>query len=469
MMNSSAAPIKKSKMEVATNYNMLVLITILLTLTLIATVIHDVVIHKMTKKHWYLIISNVTFFSFHWSFLTYLISFHLMVPISLSVTIEFIKFFQAYFISCDTKMFDSEKNIYASVKTSSIIEDLGQVNYIFSDKTGTVTKNIMTLKALSIEGNIYGMSGPFWNQIEKDLHTTEVKQFLQHLILCNTVVPENKGDDTDEPRLQSSSPDETALVMAAYKCGYKFISRDQDCMTFSRNGNIETWSILNILEFTSDRKRMSAIVKSPEGKIILLCKGADSVIFSRLDQSCQTCETSTYNHLEDFAKKGLRTLCIAYKEISNEEYEDWSKRYYIASNLLNNKEEELNRVSELIENNLKLIGATAILDELQDKVSSTIKTLLNANIRVWMLTGDKTETAINIGYTTNLLNDDIDLKVLDCSTVEECKNFLTKIIKDKKIVVTKKSNGKRISPLKPQNIGLVIPGNVILINFFIFI
>lgn len=127
---------------------------------------------------------------------------------------------------------------------------------------------------------------------------------------------------------------------------------------------------------------------------------------------------------------------------------------------MKNRDNELNIVYDLIEKDLKLIGATAILDELQDKVPSTMKTLLSANIRIWMLTGDKTETAINIGYTTNLLKDSTDVKVLDYQSVNECVHFLSEIMKEKKINVIKKSNGKRVTPTKTLNMALIIPGSV---------
>lgn len=132
-------------------------------------------------------------------------------------------------------------------------------------------------------------------------------------------------------------------------------------------------------------------------KIILYCKGADSVIFERLDPRCEEIKMQTFDHLTKFAGEGLRTLCLAKKDLDLETYQRWKDRLHEAATTLDNREEKVSAVYEEIEQNLILIGATAIEDKLQDGVPQTIANLAAANIKLWVLTGDKQETAINIG------------------------------------------------------------------------
>lgn len=172
-------------------------------------------------------------------------------------------------------------------------------------------------------------------------------------------------------------------------------------------GEIEVYELLAILDFNNVRKRMSVIIRK-EGKVILYCKGADSMIFERLDPSMKSLKNHTNGHLNKFACEGLRTLCLAKKEIGEEEYEVFRNKLHEASTALDNREDKVNACYEEIEKNLILIGATAIEDKLQDGVPSTIANLSAAGIKVWVLTGDKQETAINIGYSCQLLTDEFN-------------------------------------------------------------
>ena len=175
-------------------------------------------------------------------------------------------------------------------------------------------------------------------------------------------------------------------------------------------GEDRTYQVLNTLEFNSTRKRMSAIVRMPDGKIKLFCKGADSMIFSRLlARQQQQLRMSTAEHLEMFAREGLRTLCVAERDLDEKEYEEWSVEHDLAAQALQNREERLEQISDRIERDLMLIGGTAIEDRLQDGVPDTIALLGEAGIKLWVLTGDKVETAINIGFSCNLLSNDMDL------------------------------------------------------------
>ncbi|KAG8599190.1 hypothetical protein GDO81_002925 [Engystomops pustulosus] len=229
-----------------------------------------------------------------------------------------------------------------------------------------------------------------------------VHEFFKLLALCHTVMV----DKTEGGELcyEAASPDEGALVTAARNFGFVFLSRTQNTITISELGKEVTYERLAILDFNSDRKRMSVIVRDPKGNIRLYCKGADTVIYQRLHPD-NPIKEQTETALDIFANETLRTLCLCYKDISEEDFKTWNKKYHQASVAIKNREEALDKVYEEIENNLVMLGATAIEDKLQDGVPQTIHTLSKADIKIWVLTGDKKETAENIGYACKLLTD----------------------------------------------------------------
>ena len=205
---------------------------------------------------------------------------------------------------------------------------------------------------------------------------------------------------------QAQSPDENALVSAARNFGFVFTGRTSRTITIEALGVSEVHELLCILDFNNVRKRMSVIVKH-EGKIRLYCKGADNVIMERLESGQNELVAKTQDHLDKFATEGLRTLLLGYKDLSQRQFEDWKAEHHKAAVSLENRDERLDAVYDVIEKNLRLLGATAIEDKLQDGVPETIANLQLAGVRVWVLTGDKQETAINIGYSSNLLQDDM--------------------------------------------------------------
>jgi phospholipid-transporting ATPase len=172
---------------------------------------------------------------------------------------------------------------------------------------------------------------------------------------------------------------------------------------------------------------MSTVVRSPDGKIKLYCKGADTVILERLSENNPFTE-QTLQHLEEYATEGLRTLCISMREISEEEYRIWSGIYEKASTTLTNRQEELDKAAEMIEKELFLLGATAIEDKLQDGVPETIHTLQQAGIKIWVLTGDRQETAINIGLSCKLIQEEMSLIIINEESHWETKESLEKKI-----------------------------------------
>nr|XP_029119607.1 phospholipid-transporting ATPase 3 [Elaeis guineensis] len=176
------------------------------------------------------------------------------------------------------------------------------------------------------------------------------------------------------------------------------------------------YEILNVLEFNSTRKRQSVVCRYPNGRLVLYCKGADTVIYERLGDGNHDMKRLTREHLEQFGSAGLRTLCLAYRELNTELYEKWNEKFIQAKSSLRDREKKLDEVAELIEKDLVLIGCTAIEDKLQEGVPACIETLSRAGIKIWVLTGDKIETAINIAYACNLINNDMKQFIISSET-----------------------------------------------------
>lgn len=307
----------------------------------------------------------------------------------------------------------------------AIADDLGQIDYVFSDKTGTLTRNVMEFKKFSVNGVVYGegLTGgdkdmgtgaedgvantstgnlkqtrpednrpPFWDNL-LDIHLSEenttqhaaLSEFFTSLALCHSVLVSK--DKSGAIAYKAQSPDEAALVNAAKDAGFIFLTRESTTMVCNLEGEEKGFELLNVIEFNSTRKRMSVIVRDRDGAIVLYCKGADSVIYERLAEGQDAYEEMTATHLEYFAEEGLRTLCIARRLIPEEEYNDWAREYQEASVSLVDRDTRMDAVAEAVEQNLTLIGATAIEDKLQEGVPECIATLMAAHIKVWVLTG----------------------------------------------------------------------------------
>uniref|UniRef100_A0A8C3LDF9 Phospholipid-transporting ATPase n=1 Tax=Chrysolophus pictus TaxID=9089 RepID=A0A8C3LDF9_CHRPC len=430
MQNSTSPPLKMSNVERITNIQILILFCILIAMSLICSIGSAVWNRRHTERDWYLDLNSS---NFGLNFLTFIILFNNLIPISLLVTLEVVKFIQAYFINWDIDMHYEPTDTAAMARTSNLNEELGQVKYIFSDKTGTLTCNVMQFKKCTVAGVAYGQGSQ--NGDEKmfsdssllenlqNNHPTApiICEFLTMMAVCHTAVPEREGDKII---YQAASPDEGALVRAARHLRFVFTGRTPDSVIIESLGHEERYELLNVLEFTSSRKRMSVIVRTPTGKLRLYCKGADTVIYDRLAESSKYKEI-TLKHLEQFATEGLRTLCFAVAEISESDYQEWLDVYHRASTAIQNRALKLEESYELIEKNLQLLGATAIEDKLQDKVPETIETLMKADIKIWILTGDKQETAINIGHSCKLLRKNMGLIVINEGSLDGTRETLS--------------------------------------------
>ncbi len=447
MRNATATPIKRTAVERMVNIQILMLVSILVTLSLISSIGDLVVRATASSKLSYLYYGNTgaarQFFS---DIFTYWVLYSNLVPISLFVTIEIVKYYHAFLINSDLDIYYDKTDTPAVCRTSSLVEELGQIEYIFSDKTGTLTCNMMEFKQCSIGGIQYADEVPEdrrateqggvvvgvhdFKTLRENLKTHEsraaIHHFLALLSTCHTVIPERKEEKPGEIKYQAASPDEGALVEGAVLLGYQFTARKPRSVTITVEGQDYEYELLAVCEFNSTRKRMSTIFRCPDGKIRCYCKGADTVILERLGKDNPIVEV-TLQHLEEYASEGLRTLCLAMREIPEQEFQEWWKIFDKASTTVSgNRAEELDKAAEIIEHDFYLLGATAIEDRLQDGVPDTIHTLQAAGIKVWVLTGDRQETAINIGMSCKLISEDMTILMVNEESSQATRDNISK-------------------------------------------
>jgi len=628
-MNANKNPrIKAPSLQTLVNKIVIVVVLFVLILASFCTVAYQIWYKFTESQSWYLRRARVASGPILTSFI---IMFNTMIPLSLYVSLEITKVGQLFLMQ-DSEMYDPETDTPMEAHTTTINEELGQISYIFSDKTGTLTDNVMRFRKLSVAGTAWlhdydlqkeaaemakqtdlrepkekgkgkrhkhnnisadysmndnlvsesrrGSEVAHWKSTARpakgqpELRTEDLLQYIQHkphgvfarkakffllsLALCHTCLPEEKEDGSID--FQAASPDELALVRAAQELGYLVADRAAQTITLKSRPNgpnspevEETYEVLDIIEFSSKRKRMSIIVRFPDGRRCIFCKGADSAVMRRLklaplalqkaaeverrasvrkslevesalrklsvsgsprvsmertslsirrsiggvvraastthsalpareqldtwlkdrehdvdlasvdfpaayssptspqqprasfhshrsysseqsqedyydglvDEALAVNETEVFErcfqHIDDFATEGLRTLLYGYKFLDEQEYLGWKKIYHDASTSLVNRQEMIEAAGEMVEQDLDLAGATAIEDKLQKGVPETIDKLRRANIRMWMLTGDKRETAINIGHSCRLIKDYSRVIILDylTGTVEQ--------------------------------------------------
>ncbi|KAJ9665679.1 drs2 neo1 protein [Coniosporium apollinis] len=629
-MNANKNPrIKAPKLQSIVNKIVIFIVLFVLALATFNTVAYQFWSRRVEDRAWYLAEANVAVFPILASFI---IMFNTMIPLSLYVSLEIVKVCQMFLLN-DIDMYDPVSDTPFEARTSTINEELGQVSYIFSDKTGTLTDNSMKFRKMSVAGTAWlhdidlrkpndskilrqgrkrnkgknpvrksrlsesftmkpagydempdhemiepqsVTTGPdaetAWKssarpeKSQPELRTREMIHYIQRkpytvfarkarlfllsMALCHTCLPEVQ--ENGEIDFQASSPDELALVRAAQELGYLVVNREVNTLTLRTFPNgpdaeplSEVYTVLDVIEFSSKRKRMSVLVRFPDQRVAIFCKGADSVVMQRLklaalanqkvieiearaskrksleaqvairrkseqferrssvnrlsasigrpsigalgrssltgqrmqpirdeldgwlreresdvdvssaegdhayysprpsaqlgrnslagssarssmqldeeedlvDESLVVDEPTViercFQHINDFATEGLRTLLYGYRFLDEQEYQGWKKIYLEATTSLVDRQIKIEKAGELIEQDLELAGATAIEDKLQRGVPQAIDKLRRANIKMWMLTGDKRETAINIGHSCRLIKDYSSVTVLD--------------------------------------------------------
>ncbi|KAM0945984.1 putative P-type phospholipid transporter [Dioscorea sansibarensis] len=457
MQNAMDPPSKRSKIEKRMDKIIYILFTSLVLLSSAGSIFFGIQtkqdISDGKSKRWYLRPdkSSVLFdpkrasLAAFCHFLTGLMLFGCFIPISLYISIEIVKVLQSTFINNDQEMYCEESDKPARARTSNLNEELGQVSTILSDKTGTLTCNLMQFVKCSIAGVAYGsgltavepglgglkqystfeiedpshspavssktvkgfnlrddrmINGHWVNEPNSDF----IQKFFSTLAICHTVVPVI-GSKPSEICYEAESPDEAAFVVAARELGFEFYERTQTSISLHEfdpkiGRDVDrSYTHLNMLHFSSARKRMSVIVRDEEEQLLLLCKGADSAIFEKLADDGRLFELETKRHIDEYSEAGLRTLAVAYRKLSEEEYKTWHAEFLMASNAVTaDRDEMLDAAAEKIEKDLILLGATAVEDKLQKGVPECINKLAQAGIKIWVLTGDKLETAVKIGF-----------------------------------------------------------------------
>ena len=244
-----------------------------------------------------------------------------------------------------------------------------------------------------------------------------IHEFWVALALTNECIVKY---EKEEIKYMGTSPDDLELIKVASLQGYKLTETSIDTKTIRINGKDYSYEILKVLGFSSERKRMSIIVKE-RNCIKLYSKGADCEITKRLSNKSLQSENFEIisKGLKEFSKNGLRTLMVAYKEINEDDYYSWVNKLYDDELNGHNKQKIIEKLYDIIETNLNLIGCTVVEDKLQDNVPETIKELRTAGIKIWVLTGDKLDTAESIGYSCNLLSK--EQRLFSLKTISENK------------------------------------------------
>ena len=436
-----------------------------------------------------------------------------LVPFSVIIMMQVMKAFQIVLIEYFDINYVEDKGDKIKCYSNSLLEECGMIKYIFSDKTGTLTKNELIFKACSIFTSLFDemyYDSNFSNKISytnastslhskfeknfdkinlinrilmkdapleiKDMNGCDfnnqkeaIEEFLLNICINHNCIQEkikennnnekedennsnkNKKNNINEDEFytyQGNNPDEITLVSIASELGYSFISCENDIITIeikdlqTKKKIYKKFEILKKIDFTSHRQHSAIIVKNELNLIKIYTKGSDLKIFKKLNEySLKNVLKKTQEHLESFAKKGLRTLCFSYKIIDNITFNKWINLFNKVEyecQIDKTKEIELENLIEEIEENQTLLGVTALEDKLQSNVKEDINSFLDAGIKVWMITGDKMETAECIGNSCGLISDDIE--VFKINEMKEEKKIIEKLKKIQNNIETLKNN-----------------------------
>ncbi|KAG7324489.1 hypothetical protein KOW79_012505 [Hemibagrus wyckioides] len=554
MLNNDKPRYKRSKLERKMNKDVLFCVLLLFCMCLIGATGHIYWLETFPSIPSYFIPeTDGTFIqplrAGIYMFLTMIILLQVMIPISLYLSIELVKIGQVFFITQDLDLYDEEKNSRVQCRALNITEDLGQIQYVFSDKTGTLTENKMVFRRCTIMGtefphednatrlailageidqdedvvyqqnsqpslfsleavqdvpvggranfNTYAKSGfyrprvlagtpgrfAFSSPLAKVKRSTShsnsqgcMEGLLNQAASFRKLIAGKRKSSEPFPMdsmgspvidvpsfygsteslyegrsswgwdktgsslsviedvcYEAQSPDEAALVHAAKAYGFTLKERTPHHVTVQLpQGTLLRFDVLDVLAFDSNRRRMSIIVRHPETKqIVMYTKGADSCIMERVQKDKPHLKSKgtnivhkTQNDLDTYARDGLRTLCFARKVINEEDYENWLVMRQEAKAAIEDKEELLTDTAAYMEENLTLLGATGIEDRLQENVPETIQSLREAGMKLWVLTGDKLETAVNIAYSCKLLDQNDLVFTFKVPNKDACRNML---------------------------------------------
>lgn len=359
-------------------------------------------------------------------FVRFLVLFSSVIPISLRITVDWARYCYGKYISGD------ERIEGAMMRSNNLPEELGRVSYFLTDKTGTLTKNEMEMKKIHLGTICYTKElnreisknlakvlnsrsdgkGVF-SRGRKDINA-RVYDLVQGLSVCHNVTP---VVSENEVTYQASSPDEVAIVQWTECVGMKLYRRDRSTIVIRDPLNDDQeYQVLHTFPFTSDTKRMGIIVRY-NGETIFFLKGAD-VVMKKIVKGNDWVEEETDN----MARDGLRTLVIAKKVLSEQELDMFEEMYGKARVSLVDRAEEMSKAMGLIEKDMSVLGLTGVEDKLQDNVKVTLENLRNAGMRIWMLTGDKIETAISIARSSRIFHRGTTYLVIsDASSVGDVK------------------------------------------------
>jgi phospholipid-translocating P-type ATPase (flippase) len=402
-------------------------------------------------------------------YFTYFLLLNTMLPISLIVTLELLKLMQGFFMMMDLTMYSEKRDRPCKVSSFSLNEELGMIKHVFSDKTGTLTCNQMEFKFFCTGNRIYGEQSVLVNlglktkvtfedreikytfndkNVENDLFSNEhfplrfpykhenvaysmetqkelASMMVRCLALCHECVLEY---DNEEITYTGPSPDDVVLVDTARRIGFTLSLIKSEVLTLSISSQLhddtfsETYKRICILEFNSFRSRMSVVLyDQQEKRYLIFMKGSDSKMLPRLSQWNNTEYVAKIKeYIDTFARRGFRTLVMAMKFIPEDEFRAWKARYDDAATQINDRQAAVDRVADELEVEMQLLGCTAVEDALQDDVPDTINDLLRAGVSFWMLTGDKLETAENIGKTCTLINDNMVVEKCATNNPQNC-------------------------------------------------
>uniref|UniRef100_A0A8C8ZQN9 Phospholipid-transporting ATPase n=1 Tax=Prolemur simus TaxID=1328070 RepID=A0A8C8ZQN9_PROSS len=368
----------------------------------------------------------------------FLLLFSNIIPISLRVNLDMGKIVYSWVIRRDSKIPGTV------VRSSTIPEQLGRISYLLTDKTGTLTQNEMVFKRLHLGTVAYGLDsmdevqshifsiytqqsqdppaqkGPTLTTKVRRTMSSRVHEAVKAIALCHNVTPVYESNGvTDQAEAekqyedscrvyQASSPDEVALVQWTESVGLTLVGRDQSSMQLRTPGDqILNFTILQIFPFTYESKRMGIIVRDEStGEITFYMKGAD-VVMAGIVQYNDWLEEECGN----MAREGLRVLVVAKKSLAEEQYQDFEARYVQAKLSVHDRSLKVATVIESLEMEMELLCLTGVEDQLQADVRPTLETLRNAGIKVWMLTGDKLETATCTAKNAHLVTRNQDIHI----------------------------------------------------------